>query len=221
MRIRRESETWYRSWTKFALSIATTLLLASQVNADVTYSNLGPNDDFGGGATILIGNFNDTTTNSHYANQFTAQVTGFVSTVDVAVSLSDPGLDDSLLISLWTDSGNLPGASIWSGTVKPRFVSEVLSVSSNSGTVELIAGQTYWISARADDGTGTYLWYGNSQGASGRFTFDGQGGTNWNPPNSFAQQAFRVNVSNVPEPASLPLIALACGAFFRRNRKRR
>ncbi len=187
----------------------------------VAYSNFGPNDNFSRSQVIGIGHNGNPGSNLHFANQFTSEATGLVSTVDVGISLSNAGQNDEMQVLLWTDVGGRPGAAIWDGTVSPVAIDQVYSVTSSGPTVELLEGERYWISARANNGTGFYFWYGNSIGRSGLFVFDGTGGTNWTTPNTFNQQPFRVNLANIPEPASFPLLAVGCMLLVHRKRKRK
>ncbi len=208
----------------FYLAVSLTVFLPAKLCGDIAYSNLGPNDEFSTQLPFLIGRFNDQAPNVELAFRFTSEATGFVSSVDVGVGLSSSGQDDSMLVALWTNVNNLPGVEIWSGTLKPRFVTEVLSAtSSDPGMTELIEGERYWVSARSQNTTGRYLWYRNSTGATSRTVTDFTGTGNWMNPSNFTQTAFRVNLgAAIPEPTSgALLVPLAVGLLLGRRRKRR
>lgn len=183
------------------LAIASALASTKVCGDIVAYSNLGPNDEFSLSLPFVLGNFGQGAPDAQIAFQFTSEASGFVSSVDVATGLSQHADGDAFEIVLWTDAGIEPGVEIWSGTTNPRFVSEVRSATS-SETVELVAGQTYWVSGRSLNATGRYIWYRNSTGAIGRVNSDFDGSETWGFPGTNAvQTAFRVNLGQpIPEP---------------------
>ena len=200
---------------------------ATAVNADVTFSNLGPNDEFDLASGILVGTFPDQMIdNLHVAFQFSAEVTGTIDSVELGMADFGGNPDDSVTVTVWNqgaiDGEGLPDEPLWVGLGDPGVTPDLVSF--NTADVlgpTVFAGETYWVSARATNGDGTYVWFSNIFGTEGNLVFDLEGGSNWGDVLVLPQGAMRVNVTPnaVPEP-TLALPVFAMGLLFSRRRSR-
>ncbi len=185
------------------------LLTLPRAHAKVEYSNLGPNDAFGGGAIAVDGpssGFGGVTV----ADQFTASFTGLMNTVEVAIvnSSGPPALNVS--IELNDPSTNLPLVSsrVLLGTVTP---SDPPLVTLTLATPYLLSvGTAYWLELAPSAPATADGWYvAYDQHANPAATSFDSGGTF----RTFAiASAFRVNATSVPEPSTLGLECF-CGLF--------
>ncbi len=177
----------------------------------VLYSNFGPGDSYfeGPGVTFGCGAMcwgNDGLT---LAWAFTPGVTAtFTELETVATSMFAP---TSLIASIWTDSGGVPGAMIesLSTPLDPTFTHfDFLSVLHPT----LTAGTTYWFVAAVPDPVNDAAQLAlNSIGATGPQAYMWGAGP-WADGGSNLQAVFRVTgdvESSVPEPSSLALIVAA------------
>ena len=202
--------------------MAVIFLFSAVANGDVTFSNLGPNEEFQDNGWA-IGDLNTPEIeNRHLAFQFTAEVTGAIESVEVAVFQTGGQGNNLITLSIWDDNQGFPGDSLWAGETDPAFSNNLLEVFDNTPDSQqtLVAGESYWLSARSVSSNASFGWSWNTLGLFGPATADNNGGTNWEKASELEQAAFRVNVTveAIPEPSILlPLIVL--GAFaMRRSR---
>ena len=129
--------------------------LCSTTFGDFTYSSLGPDNQFGAKA-YGVGTFPDgVASNIHLGFQFTAEATGTLDSLDVAVWEVVPGQNDSMLFSVWSDFSGLPGEELWVGAINPNTFPGIqnVQVADLLGSQLLEAGETYWVSSRSNNGT--------------------------------------------------------------------
>ena len=206
------------------ICLAILAMVPSNGYGDFTYSNLGPNDEFDQFQGFLVGTFPDQgIENAHTGFNFTAEVTGTIQSIDVAVSEFSSGQQDSMIFTLWNDSDGLPGDALWVGATTAGQNAELVNVQAADFQGQTVtAGEQYWLSARANNGTGTFVWFTNSEGIESDLIFDPTGGSNWQQPfPGFPQGAMRINIDaeTIPEPGFvLPLVAF--GLFTTRRRAR-
>ena len=172
--------------------------LCSTTLGDSAFSNFGPNDEFGS-KRVGVGDFPDNPTpNFHLGFKFTAEATGNVESLDAAVWEYLPGKNDSMRFSIWSDFNGLPGEQIWDATVAPGVSPQVQNVhSADSGNPLIEAGESYWVSARSNNGTGGYFWQIGFSGAESESAFDPSGGEGWQGPVFSDQASIRVNIAPV------------------------
>ena len=208
--------------------LAVLLFSTSVVNADVTYSNLGPNDEFDLANGILVGTFPDQMVdNLHVAYQFTAETTGTIDNVELGMVDFGGDPNDTVTVTVWNqgaiDGEGLPDEPLWVGLGDPGVTPDLV----NFQTADVlgptvVAGETYWVSARATNGEGTYAWFSNIFEIESNLVFDFEGGSNWGDVLVFPQGAMRINVTPtaVPEPSlAIPVLAIALLSGRRRARR--
>jgi hypothetical protein len=94
-----------------------------------------------GGSTSLVGFVSD-------AEQFTSQLSGNVSQIDVGLGWVTG--DNSATVSLWTSVGNLPGAELhsWVVTNQPTFGStstQLTTINASGEGISLTEGDQYFV----------------------------------------------------------------------------
>lgn len=198
------------------ISILCFSLAAISSQAVVAFNTFGPENSaksFGWG----FGDIRD----ARIASQFTSSVTGTLTTIDLMLQRSTtPGI---ATISLFQDSGNDIGTLL--GVFSADVTSAGVKTLTNSNpSLELVAGNKYWIEAKSTAGSNLYSgWYINNQGVNGLIKFGSVEGSLGNPTSTYKVgpaelPAFRVNVAPVPEPSTLA--CLAAGSLLLRRRKR-
>ena len=208
---------------KLFVCIAILFCLPTYVLGDFTFSNFGRNDEFDELTGYIVGSLPDFgIENGHLGFEFTAEVTGTIESVDVAIYDFTPDVADSMLFTIWNDDEGVPGDPIWVGVANPGTVAEIVTVQSADVSGQLLtAGENYWLSSRASNGDGAYVWSWSVDGF-GNAVFDITGGTDWSG-GAFAieQSAFRVNVNleSIPEPTLVFPLAIIGVFGFRRSRK--
>ena len=204
---------------KFYCCIAIVLCLSSHVYGDFTFSNFGRNDEFDESTGYIVGSLPKFgIENGHLGFVFTAEVTGTIESVDVAIYDFAPDAEDSMLFTIWNDDGGLPGNPLWVGVANPGTAADIVTVQSADVSGQLLtAGENYWLSSRASNGKGAYVWNWSVDGF-GDAVFDITGGTDWGGAFPIEQSAFRVNINveAIPEPTMvLPLTMLGLIGFRR------
>jgi len=170
------------------------------------------------------------TTSLYTAAPFVASANYDLTQLDLG--LFNPGLtgDDSVMITLVSDSSGLPGATIESWTVSsvPENCCTLVTVTPTQ-TVLLAAGEQYWVIAQATD-PATVDYWGDNKGTSNNPAFPDNysgtvatnNGTGWTLHDDITP-AFDVlgdPVSPVPEPKSgLPLAAVAIAVMIAIRRR--
>jgi hypothetical protein len=146
------------------------------------------------------------------ANAFTSPVTAALYQVSVAVEYENfPQFlvtgTSPMLLTLFTDSGDSPGAPIESWTV-PLSPSDrsltVITVDSVTGSI-LLAGHQYWLSEVPTDPIHTGIGWGLTTPGTQLPTAESTTGTNsgWGPTNLTLANEFSVTgTTTVPEPGN-------------------
>jgi len=194
-------------------------LFASSARAVVSFDNLGPGLETGPGAILVAGSAGEFGTILG-GIQFTAQQSGFFSSITVVVSSKDDGRpNDGLRFTLRENDADTPGAAIESVVLNDvcyvdgaaATCPEGAPRSVNASSTNLLsAGTAYWLIATSDLDTADFSWYLTSaidpalvyieNGFTGTLLFD-------SPP------GLRVAVTpelvpTIPEPATLALLGL-------------
>lgn len=211
-----------KSVFRFALVLAVLCVSSLPTWAGVIYSNLGasnpPYDENSGWAV-----FNGAGQQA-VGMVFTAGSSGSVSQIDVALGLTFS--NGNATVSLWTDSGGLPGTSLgsWNVTVTEPFgdySGAVVTIPGLAGP-SLTADETYILAVIADPTTTNDLgWYYNNQGLSGPFVYSTDGGSTWGAT-SGPLSAFDIlgGPASAPEPTTVALLGAGLLCLLARARKR-
>ena len=204
--------------------------------ADVTYSSFGPNDNFSTLSGTGFGNLsaiNSEQTNYHLANGFTAEVTGKLSSIELPLSIptvlpnAEPAVAEIELWSHQVTSPNLPGTPgslLWSG-VTDLVTNEDLNfaiyeVEAIADGPLLVAGEIYWVVASSFNGEFPFLWAPNEDPfRTSPFGFSKTDVIVWEGESLTTEQAYRVNVSSIPEPIAFHLVWIVFATSARYRRK--
>jgi hypothetical protein len=163
---------------------------------------------FGGGGGVVV------------ANAFIAPLSANLFQISVAVEYEDfPSFGVTgaapMLLTLFTDSSDSPGAPIesWTIPLSPSDTSLTIVTVSSVTDALLVAGHQYWLSEVPTDPVGTGIGWGlASAGLPGielPFT-ENETGTNsgWDPTVLNLASEFSVTGTTVPEPATFGMSAL-------------
>ena len=203
--------------------------------ADVVFSDFAPSDGYNqsnayaaAGSTSPIGTYIT-------AAAFTSSSTVDLSQIDLA--LWNYAGTNSVEISLLSDNSDTPGSVIesWDVSNLPNLVtvqgypSGNLTTVTPTSTVELDSGTQYWVEIQAIDPSTEDLWYENDlPGSNPEFPTATAGTVATNGGSGFSVSttilpAFDVlgtPVSSVPEPNSVPLLAIGVAALLWKLRRR-
>lgn len=196
---------------KFLAITALAVVAASSI-ADTSFSSFGTGDSYNTGTSWTIG---FPGTEQRAAMQFESATSGVLDSVELALSSFTPGTINILLFE--DNAGSIGsqmvawGDSLSSGGIKTYF--------NPFPSVQLTAGNKYWLETRPTDTTGWSGWNLNDQGLTGNTFFAALN----NPSGSYFSEtlsAFRVNTNPVPEPATMTILAGAAAlAAFKRRKK--
>lgn len=210
-------------WLLFTLGIIL-CLSAAPASAGIIFNDFGPGFSYNcctgwtaSGADSFAGEWES-------ANLFTAAISGAVDESDVAIGWEFGG-SGGATVSLWTDSGGLPGVQLgaWNVTAGESFGNccGVVTITGISG-VNLTAGQSYFMLVVAGDATTYNVWNWNNQGATGLQVHSQDGGSTWNVGGSgVTLGAFDlISAATVPEPATMTLVGAGLLGLMALRRKR-
>lgn len=189
------------------------LFLAPSLQAGVLYDNLGPTNDFSHSGGYLIGVFDNA--NWRQGFQFTASSSGYVSSLDVAISYNEV-LNETVTYQLYNDNLGTVGTLLEEFAVvasMPWLAQTGIESVLGLGTTFLSAGSDYWLMATAPSWT---VWSFNDTGDLLRRAYNPGGPAGLTYDDGSIAAAFRLN--SVPEPATLALITFGfAGIGYRRR----
>jgi hypothetical protein len=217
--------------------LALLFVAAPVARADLTvFSNLGPGDSYNTALGNFIGNGLDGS-GSNYAQAATfspSQTVNF-SSLEIALSNSTGTNTDALIVSLNSDSGGVPGSTLFSFTVAAGTLgalginNPLVSFTTSSGPV-ITAGTNYWITVSDPNGPAdSNVWNWNSTGDSSATGISQDGGSTWFAPSGLTPGAYAVDgvpQAVVPEPSMFGvfaggLIGLAADQWRRARRRKK
>lgn len=199
-------------------------MLSAPALATTIFSSLDAGNTYDGGTGWTI-----TGTSAQVSAQTVAS--GFVSSGNFSLEQIDVGLSsilgtNSAVVSLWTESGGLPGSQLgsWSVSNQPSFGSSNNTLTTISGIsgINLLSGGAYFLVVAPGAGNTWDAW--NQTGTSGSVLFSTDSGATWSPSTD-RLGAFDIIGSSsngaVPEPMTLALLGagLAGTAAMRRRKK--
>jgi len=155
------------------------------------------------------------------ANAFTAPVSADLYQISVAVDYEDfPSFGVTgtapMLLTLFTDSSDSPGAPIesWTVPLSPSDTSLTIVTVTSVTDALLVAGHQYWLSEVPTDPIGTGIGWGLASAGPPGIELpvtENDTGTNsgWGPTGLNIANEFSVTGTSVPEPATFGITALA------------
>lgn len=193
--------------------------------ADVLFSNFGPNDSYLGNTGWSLANGGPF--GAHLEDAVSFIVGGpnhYFTQAEFGIGLLfGPNI---LHISLHADGGGVPGAVLETVTVvdgmgplgtDPNSYNPPV-VATFSGTTELHASELYWLSVSTDTSTDSWAaWNYNIVGDLGLRAWRQNGGP-WNPFTGDPRGVFRVHGTPVPGPGAIAMLAFGALAIRRRRR---
>jgi hypothetical protein len=219
--------------SQIGLALAAFACVVTLCRADVAFSDLSataPYYDSGGGFLVegSLVFFGSQTVGA----QFTSTLSGNISSVLLGLSLSPFGGDGNVNVYV-EPVPSTPGlvnlnTAILLGTATTTTPfgsdgSQLTSVTLVPGLISLSANQDYYLILQpTDPNTGT-VWNGNNTSATGNVFQSSDGGATFGPGQNGNLPAFQIEVTSVPEPASLWLTAVGatCTLMLRLRRKTR
>ncbi len=180
----------------------------------VVFSNLGAGGSYSTTAAVWVG---DDVSNQSIGYRFTASGSGTLNSIELA--LQRGGATGYLTLGLYTAGSSAPATLLQSWTIADALSSSLTYVPSFTPTT-LNAGDSYYLCAAVQTGLPAWMWYNNSNSATGVRVVSMNGGA-WINEGIQPQGAFRVSV--VPEPSTY---AVLCGVaalglvVWRRRAKR-
>lgn len=191
----------------------------------VIYSNFGQNYSFSCCTGWTVSEISSSASTSNVvATEFSSSGSFSVGQIDVGVGWVT-GADNGVMVSLWTDSNNVPGTELgsWSASNIPGFAATsngVATISDITG-VRVQAGADYFLELSSPNNSWD-AWSFNSLGIKG--LVDQKVNGVWNPYMTYDLGAFDILADpasqDTPEPATLTLLGvgmLALGGVLRRK----
>lgn len=189
---------------------------ASHTQADVLFNNFGPGDTYYSGAAWTVGSAGGI--NASVAMFFDVSASTSYEFDGFALAAKYFSGTDGIRVSLCSDSGGLPGASLESFSLTPSSRGGVLTASSTLHTT-LAAGGRYWLAAYGADLTTSAGWFFSPVDTRGA-AHSQDLGASWVLHSPDPVGAFRISATVVPEPTTCQLgcvLALGGAMLLRRR----
>jgi hypothetical protein len=210
------------NWIIFA---ACGLLIVSSAHADtVAFNSFGPGNTYDSGSVFFVGKSGPGSSPIEQAAQFTAQASGFLSTVELALNRPGNHTADPVSVFLYGDLNGSPDNSeqTFLGSVGPAGVfpqsNNAVATLDVSSQVTLSLGTTYWLVLKPAIPDGLTFWnFSTNTVGQMRNSVDD---STWYPSGDPRIAAFRINVMPVPEPNSTVLLSIGLAVSLLLIRRR-
>jgi hypothetical protein len=191
-------------------------------HAAIVYSNFGPSFAYNVTGGNIVGN-DFAGDNLAEGDTFRPTSTTTLSTIEIALSCSTGGCAVPFTVSLDSDGGDQPGATLESFTVAGTSLG---GLGNNNAPImltsvlhpTLVSGTQYWLAVTATVAD-SISWNWNLTGDTSDQAISTDGGATWFSPSGLTPGAYEIDgASAVPEPGTLLLLA-AGGVLIGLNRK--
>ncbi len=200
------------------LALAAMVAVIPTANAAIAFNNFGPGDSFNTGSGGTIGGPTGPVGYLIQGEGFNSLASGQVSTITLAYGhvTGTNSATFRLYSGTPTSFGSLMAS--WVVTGMPGFGSGLtFTINNTNPAATLVMGNDYWLVAESASDA-WQAWNNNNIGDTGPHTISSDG-TNYNFFTG-SRNTFRVEVSPVPEPATMAILGAGALALAARRRRK-